>query len=195
MFCCLTTTLPQQLPLILKSPAVLKGVQTSLNLLNIVALPSQVQVWRMVWSERLGRKREVRVPAGSAWWRQTADRLDCISWISRYSPVLSSSRRVCFAAGCWGGTIVASLAAIAYKQDNSYIFNLGCIVMFFSNSVSWNEHTTSTPVYTPNILKSVFMFNLSIQSISWSGFNWFFLCCCSSRLVAPRWSSPTLWRL
>lgn len=102
---CLAPTPSQQLPLIhLKALLTTKRHRNQPELAVVVPPrpPSQVQVWRMMWNERLGRKREVGVPAGSGWWRQTADRLACISWIFL---VLSSSLRVCFEVGCWGCNI------------------------------------------------------------------------------------------
>lgn len=79
----------------------------------------------MVWSERLERRREVRVlPQGVSDEDKQLTDPSCISWISRYSPELSSSPHVCFAAGCWAGMIkLHHFLQNGPKTDNSYIIS------------------------------------------------------------------------
>ncbi len=152
-----------------------------------------------MWSERLERKREVRVPAGSVWWRQTADRLGCISWISQNSPGLSSSPHVCFAAGCWGSTIV-KLHHLLQLCTSKIILTFCNASFFFFSVLCWNEHFIFRKLISntdkmnvgcyfaaANILKSVFTFNLSIYFSLLEVHSFHFLFCLS---VPPGWWLP-----
>lgn len=73
--------------------------------------------WEWCKVRQLDRKREVRVAAGSVWWRQTADRLDCISWIPGtllYSPPLYMFVLQLF---CWGCTTVKLHHLVSHSLD------------------------------------------------------------------------------